>query len=144
MSKELDYSRELTKADDKIKNLIAVMIIRDVYWGYLFSKVTRKGMREFPALMGVGATKDGQLQLFFNPFLVNRIKDDVVLVKILEHEGLHILNKHLPRLFKILSIEVDDFRRQMKSSTWNLAADCAINQLIRDFPKKISDRKSVV
>ena len=50
------------------------------------------------------------------------------MTKVIEHEGLHLLNNHIPRCIKILASETDPFKKTVKMDVWNKASDCAVNQ----------------
>jgi predicted metal-dependent peptidase len=54
--------------------------------------------------MGVGPESDGTVSLYYHPDLVANT-DDKNLIKVIEHEGFHLLNKHIPRLVRILANE---------------------------------------
>lgn len=112
---------------ERLKNLVAKFVLKYNYWGYLFSRIRRVPSSTIPSIMGVGPEQDGTISLIYNPDMVDKT-DDKNLVKIIEHEGLHLLNKHIPRLIRILSNEVDKQKMGIKSKIWNIAADCAVNQ----------------
>lgn len=114
------------ETSERLKNLIARFVLKYNYWGYLFSRVRRHAESRLPSIMGVAPEQDGTICLYYNPALVDAT-DDVNLIKIIEHEGLHILNKHIPRLIRILSNEISDDNKKRKSNVWNIAADCAVN-----------------
>ena len=44
--------------------------------------------------------------------------------------------KHVPRLLRILSNEIDKNRKMIKSRVWNVAEDCAVNSQI-NFPDEV-------
>lgn len=115
---------------ERIKNLLAKMTFRANYWGYLFSRIRRLQNNNLDAIMGVVPVRDGTIALHFHGDIVNNTSDKV-LMKVLEHEGMHVLNMHIPRLFRILGDEFDKEARYVKSRIWNIAADCAINPLIK-------------
>ena len=126
-----------------LKETIAKMIVRNSYWGYLFSSVRRIECNDIPT-MGVCPTKNGTFELLYNREFVNNLKQSD-LELILEHEGLHLLNRHIPRLLKLLLNETDEMNKSKKSRIFNIAADCSVNQLIKDFPSKITfkDKKEI-
>jgi hypothetical protein len=39
--------------------------------------------------------------------------DEQNILYVLEHEGMHILNKHISRFLRVLSNEIDDSRKMM-------------------------------
>ncbi len=111
---------------ERVKNLIAHFVLKYNYWGYLFSRVRRQVDNNLPSIMGVGPEPDGTICLYYNPKLVDNT-DNENLTKVLEHEGLHILNKHIPRLIRILSNEVINEKKAIKARVWNIASDCTVN-----------------
>lgn len=112
---------------ERLKNLIARFVLKYNYWGYLFSRVRRKAIKGFPSIMGVGAEPDGTISLFYEPEML-KATDDATITKVIEHEGLHLLNKHIPRLIRILADEPDKLAEQSKARIWNIASDCCVNQ----------------
>jgi len=111
---------------ERLKNLVARFVLKYNYWGYLFSRVRRSADKTLPSIMGVAPEPDGTICLYYNPELIDGT-DDTNITKVIEHEGLHLLNKHIPRLIKILSNETDMQRKNIKAQVWNQAADCAVN-----------------
>jgi len=112
---------------ERVKNLIAQHVLKYNYWGYLFSRIRRHAVPNFPSIMGVCAENDGTLTLAYNPDLLNRTTDQWVM-KVLEHEGMHILNHHIPRGMKVFYSETDLQRRAIKMNILNVASDCAVNE----------------
>ncbi len=111
---------------EKIKDLIAQFVLKYNYWGYLFSRIRRKPDPRLPSIMGVAPEVDGTISLIYNPAIIEVTSDEVILT-VLEHEGMHILNKHISRLLRIMSDEIDKRKIIAKSYVWNIAADCAVN-----------------
>jgi predicted metal-dependent peptidase len=111
----------------RFKELIAQYVLKYNYWGYLFSRIRRKPGTWLPSIMGVAAEMDGTITLWYHPELVDKT-DDVNMSKILEHEGMHLLNKHIPRLIRIIADETDITKLHMKRDLWNWASDAACNQ----------------
>jgi len=111
---------------ERIKNLIAHYVLKYNYWGYLFSRIRRKPLPGFPSIMGVAPEPDGTISLFYNPKLVDKTDNENIII-ILEHEGMHLLNKHVSRLIRIISDEGNNLRKQAKINIWNIAADCSVN-----------------
>lgn len=114
-------------SQERLKNLIARFVLKYNYWGYLFSRIRRRPIKGLPSIMGVGAEPDGTITLAYEPDMF-KATDDATIAKVIEHEGLHLLNKHIPRLIRIISDETDKLREQSKIKIWNIAADCAVNQ----------------
>jgi predicted metal-dependent peptidase len=119
----------IESASERIKNSITDMIFRDNYWGYLFSKINRAECLDLEAPMGVAPEIDGSITLLYNPSFIDRCRDDF-LNAIIEHEGTHILNHHIPRLLRIISDEGNTNVKKEKQVRWNYAADCATNTII--------------
>jgi len=125
---------------DRLKNLIAKFVLKYNYWGYLFSRIRRTPSTGFGSIMGVRAEMDGTLSLMYEPTLMSGT-DDENLTKVIEHEGMHLLNKHIPRLIRILSNETDISRKGLKIKVWNVASDCAANMQMKLFDPVIIDGK---
>jgi len=113
---------------ERLRELVARFVLKYNYWGYLFSRIRRKSVSfsQLNSIMGVGPEKDGTLTLFYEPKLMAGTSDKEVL-RILEHEGMHILNKHIPRYLRILANETSQQRKNVKTQVWNIAADCCVN-----------------
>jgi predicted metal-dependent peptidase len=119
----------MIESSERIKNIITEMIFKDSYWGYLFSKLNRSVDLTIPSLMGVTPEIDGTITLLYNPKYIELVEDDF-LSSAIEHEGIHILNSHIPRLLRIISDEIDKEKKNKKIKKWNYGADCAVNTLI--------------
>ena len=111
---------------ERIKYLIAKFVLKYNYWGYLFSRIRRKPAKNFGSIMGVTPELDGTISLLYEPDLVEKT-DDKNILRIIEHEGMHILNKHITRLIRILANETIEKRKKIKANAWNIAADCSVN-----------------
>ena len=111
---------------DRIKNLIAKFVLKYNYWGYLFSRIRRTPAKNFGSIMGVAPIVDGTVALLYEPDMVAKT-DDKEILKIIEHEGMHLLNKHISRLLRILANETIESRKKLKIDAWNIAADCSVN-----------------
>ncbi|RLC53927.1 MAG: hypothetical protein DRH89_10050, partial [Candidatus Cloacimonadota bacterium] len=111
---------------ERLKHLVAKFVLKYNYWGYLFSRIRRKPARNFGSIMGVMPEKDGTVSLIFEPDLLAKTEDREIL-RIIEHEGMHLLNKHISRLLRILSNEISEMRKTIKIDAWNVAADCSVN-----------------
>jgi len=112
--------------DQRLKELLAKYVLNYNYWGYLFSRVRRKPSNSLPSIMGVAPEMDGTISLWYHPELVDGT-DDKNLSLILEHEGMHLLNKHIARLIRIIADETDITKLHIKRDLWNLASDAASN-----------------
>ena len=113
-------------SDERLKNLIAKFVLKYNYWGYLFSRIRRKAVKNYPSIMGVQPELDGTITLAYHPDLLEKT-DDKNILTIIEHEGMHLLNKHISRLLRILANETSEIRKGMKARVWNIAADCSVN-----------------
>lgn len=116
----------IENSDERLKNLIAKFVLRYNYWGYLFSRIRRKSAKGFGSIMGVAAEEDGTISLLYDEDMIKNTDDQNILT-ILEHEGMHLLNKHLSRLIRILANETNEQRKIFKIQVWNIAADCCVN-----------------
>jgi predicted metal-dependent peptidase len=119
------YKKMIKDTDTRLKNLIAKWVLRYDYFGFLFSLVRRKAEVGLPNPAAVAPTPQGALELLYNPILISATSDDDV-NEILHHEGLHILNKHLSRVMRILA----DYPRNQHEKHMNLlniASDCCVN-----------------
>ncbi len=103
------------------------------YFGYIFSRLRREQDESLPAIMGIVPKKDGTLSLAYNPKYFPGTSDANI-KKIVEHEGMHVLNKHVPRLLRVLANEINERQKTFKMKAWNIAADSAVNPAI-DFPR---------
>jgi predicted metal-dependent peptidase len=111
---------------DRMKELIAKYVLRNSYWGYLFSRIRRQAVPNFPSIMGVGPVPDGTICLYYEPNMIEKTSDDVIL-KLLEHEGMHIINKHISRFLRMRANEFRESDTENKRQAWNIAADCCVN-----------------
>lgn len=115
---------------ERMKIMIAEHVLKYNYWGYLFSRIRRKPAYQFPSIMGVAAEMDGTLTLYYQPELVDAT-DNENINKVLEHEGMHLLNKHIPRLIRIVADETDMTKIEYKRQLWNWASDACSNSQAR-------------
>ena len=120
---------------ERIKQVIAKLTLQNVFWGYLFNRIRRHPNPTLPSPMGVAPLLDGTVSLEYNPEMT-KSTDDKTLHIILEHEGMHLLNKHIPRLLSILNNEPIEQKKYMKSMVWNIAADCCVNTQAK-LPRKL-------
>ena len=111
---------------ERIKNLVAQYVLKYNYWGYLFSRIRRRADPALPSIMGVAPERDGAIVLLYKPDLIDNTTDAEIL-KVLEHEGMHLLNKHISRLLRIIANEVTDIMAHSKAKIWNIAADMSVN-----------------
>ncbi len=128
---------------ERLKELVARFVLKYNYWGYLFSRIRRKPttFAELKSIMGVGPEKDGTITLFYEPNLMGGTSDKELL-RIIEHEGMHILNKHISRYLRILANETSEQRKTIKTEVWNVAADCTVNVQAKIRDPIVVDGKS--
>ena len=127
---------------ERLKELVARFVLKYNYWGYLFSRIRRKpvSFSQLKSIMGVGPEKDGTLTLYYEPELMAGTSDKEIL-KVIEHEGMHILNKHIPRYLRILANETAEQRKTVKTRVWNIAADCTVNMQAKILKPIVIDGK---
>lgn len=123
---------------ERFQELVAKMVLKSNYWGYLFSRVRKvpTTLDKMPSIMGVCPEPDGTISLKYVPELVEKT-DAKQLALVLEHEGMHLLNKHIPRLLRILANEINPLRQYEKIRIWNLAADCTVNSQAK-IPRRLT------
>lgn len=119
-------NKKLFEIEERLKEFIALLTLKINFWGYIFAKVHRKADLSLKSVMGVGPSRDGTIILYYNPILLD-LTDDLSLLKVIEHEGMHLINKHIPRLIRIMAGEVVLERKRAKSEIWNIASDAAAN-----------------
>jgi hypothetical protein len=115
--------------DDRIREIISKMMYDDIYWGYVFSKVKRVNTSDFGSPFAVTFNKDGTLILLYDWNMISETSDANIR-SFLEHEGTHLINRHLTRLMGILSMykyEEDDPRIESICYLYGIACDCVVN-----------------
>jgi len=127
---------------ERIKEMVARMVLKNNYWGYLFSRIRRKPAESLPSIMGVAPEPDATITLYYHPLLVEKASDETLGI-ILEHEGGHILNRHIPRLIRLIANELSKRRQAIKIDAWNIAADCTVNSQA-NLPKEITIGNMVI
>jgi predicted metal-dependent peptidase len=127
---------EETSPGNKLKELIARQIFGNNFAGYVFANVRRMADPNIPSIMGVGIMPDGKLVLVYHPELIMKTSEENIKY-VIEHELMHLLNKHPVRALRILASETDPFRLQFKQQILNVAADCAVNAQ-GNLPKKLT------
>jgi predicted metal-dependent peptidase len=119
---------------ERLRDLIIQLTFADSYWGYLFSRV-RRIEKDMPHAMGVSPDSDGTIHLWYNKEMIDG-SDDFTIFKILEHEGMHILNKHISRFYRIIADEMSAYEILRKRDIIMYGADMAVNtQMI--MPRKL-------
>lgn len=127
-SSKLALVLNMENQGERLKELIARFVLKYNYWGYLFSRIRRVPVSygQLGSVMSVSPQKDGTITLFFEPDLLSKT-DDKEILKVIEHEGMHVLNKHIPRLLRIVANEVTAKGKHRKLYAFNCAADCSVN-----------------
>jgi predicted metal-dependent peptidase len=118
--------------DEKLREcIVKLMFSKDnSFWGYIFSRVARVPDSNLPTVMGVTTVDCESFQLMYNPELLRDAEDNQIMV-VLQHEGVHLLNMHLPRLLRIFGKETNLAKeKQNIASDWNIACDISANELI--------------
>lgn len=126
-------------SDILIKELITKLVLIDNYWGLLFSNIKRIESTEIPCF-AVGFDKNLDLVLYYNSNRIYKFNDKD-LVKILEHEGFHILNGHLIKMNKMISdFSMDDdlYIKKKLIERCNIASDISVNFLCK-MPESLVD-----
>ncbi len=128
------------KADtsERLRELIVQLTFADSYWGYLFSRV-RRVEKQMKYAMAVTPDQDGTIHLWYNKEMVDG-SDDYTIFKILEHEGMHILNKHISRFFRLVADEISPYEVIKKRDIIMYAADMAVNTQM-SMPRKLTVNK---
>lgn len=125
-TKEQIEKEEKAKAETKKRvigiehEVIEFILQRKYFYGYFLQQFKRHVTYDVDTL-GVNITSDLKPNLYINPDFYDSLTKEQKLA-VLEHEILHILNKHLVR------------REARNPYVWNLATDLAINQYIKDLP----------
>lgn len=105
----------------KLEHGIALLIRLRPLSGFILSKMRRVMDPYHTPTMGVRPTADRMIQLVYNPFFLETLKDDQ-LTAVLEHEVMHCINEHFIR------------RRAREPQKWNISCDMAINQYLEGLP----------
>jgi predicted metal-dependent peptidase len=119
------YAKMIEETDKQLKGLMAKWVLRYDYFGFLFSLVRRRAMVSLPNPAAVAPTPEGKLELLYNPILLAGTSDEYI-DEILHHEGLHILNKHISRMMRILA-DLPKSQHKAHIDIINIACDCCVN-----------------
>ncbi|RLA61718.1 MAG: hypothetical protein DRQ78_08505 [Epsilonproteobacteria bacterium] len=117
---------------ERIKKLVANMVLNHNYWGFLFSRVRIVEREKLMFPMHVECDKHGTISLVFISNIFDIITEKEIL-KLLEHEGYHLLNQHLVRLLRLICDETNLQRKAIKIKAWNYASDFVVNQVANLF-----------
>lgn len=129
----------------RLKTILANMAIVNNYWGYIFSRISKREEKNLESIMGVSVTKQGKFELLYNPDLFEGTEDKTI-YKVLEHEGVHLLFKHLQRSIRLslinnISNESDE-KMYAHNKIFNIAADICVNEAINAPDEFIINNKS--
>lgn len=118
-----------------MRKLLGKLILKNNFWGFVFSTIPIEETKDLPYIAAV-AIKNNDLVLLYNDRLLSQL-DIKQAIKVLEHEGLHILNKHLTRFIDYIPDHVDDYTKRKIIKKLNRCADFATNSIIQDMPKTL-------
>jgi predicted metal-dependent peptidase len=124
MSKE-DKDSLIIEMNNKLKNILGGMILQNEFWGYVFARLQRRFTFE-SMIAGVSPDRNGNINLTINPIYFSGMNEEDIKI-IFEHEGMHIINLHLSRRWKLLELETDLKQKIFKTHIFNIAADMACN-----------------
>ena len=126
MDKEhVKYAKMIEDTDKRLKGMMAKWVLRYDYFGFLFSLIRRKALVGLTSPAAVAPTPEGKLELLYNPILIAGTTDEYV-DEILHHEGLHVLNKHVSRMMRIIA-DLPDHQKKQHMDIINIACDCCVN-----------------
>jgi len=114
--------------EDYYKSCISALMMKGNYWGLMLSKFDSFPDDETDTIQ-ICVECDGNIKVLYNNDLFKKIidKNDIhLLISILEHEGLHILNKHIERYLLIKQF-------CQNNEIIEIAADLAINPLVKNI-----------
>lgn len=112
-----------------ISEFFVYLLQRKSFYGRMaaaLNRVCKPGL----GTMAVGVHK-GRVTLFYDPEFVGKIGFGAAMF-VLEHEILHLALDHIPRYLELLGHCADDKEKTKGRAVFNIAADCAINSLLRD------------
>jgi len=137
MNRSSNLSKEIVSEQfDRLKSMIAKMVLNYNYWGYLFSRIGLQVSNQPDLILALAVERDSKIYLKFNPYLTSQINDEDLKL-LVEHEGLHLLNKHLQRMINVLH----DYNNPQDENLFNIASDIVVNDILRiDSVKLAGDR----
>lgn len=119
------YAKMIEETDIRLKGMMAKWVLRYDYFGFLFSLIRRKALVGLKNPAAIAPTPDGKLELLYNPILIAGTSDEYV-DEILHHEGLHVLNKHISRMMRLIA-DLPKHQQDAHIKLINVACDCAVN-----------------
>lgn len=106
-------------------NIGALINSKNSFWGYLFSILEKEKNDNLDCPMCVSINKNFRYFLTYNSNMLKSMSNsDIIFV--LEHEGMHILNRHVELFYEFFS-DTNNIKYHDKMST---AVDLAVNSLI--------------
>lgn len=112
-----------------ISDFFMYMLSRKNFWGQLAISLGRVRKPDM-GTMAVGVHK-GRVTLYYDPEFVSDISMGAAMF-VLEHELLHVALDHIPRYLELLGACANDEDRAKMKVVFNIAADCAVNSLLRN------------
>lgn len=106
-----------------------------------FQRVEVKGM----GTMGVGLSR-GRVMFFYDPDWIKKLSLPMFIF-VLEHEMIHVVMDHIPRYLELLAQFNDEGMRKRADMVYQVAMDCADNELLREhkyFAQTMAETKAMV
>lgn len=91
-----------------------------------FQRVAVPGM----GTMGVGL-RNGRIMFFYDPEWIKTLSLPMFIF-VLEHEMIHVVMDHIPRYMELLAQFTDEGKRKRANGVFQIAVDCATNELLRE------------
>jgi predicted metal-dependent peptidase len=110
--------------------IIRLLASKQQFYAEILMRMVRVPTNQIPTA-GV-CVKGGQVFLYYNADFLSAL-DPVVRQGVLKHECLHLLHQHLGRAESAGIRNSEGVPNRGAAMTWNLAADCAINQYIPEL-----------
>ena len=116
-------------AGDILSEGIAALMIKGNYWAGIMSRFNIVKIDDIKTI-GLQVEPDGNIKLIYNESFIKQIgknKDLDLLRIVFEHEGMHIVNKHIERT--IILSDLKNFDEEL----CQISCDLAINPLIKNI-----------
>lgn len=99
------------------------------FYARVLASLTRVQVKDL-GTFGVSISRQGKYILAYDPDYLKKLSFNKLLL-VIEHEVLHLMLGHIPRYLDVISgIPVEEEKRRFKA-VMNVAADLAVNELIR-------------
>lgn len=102
------------------------------FWATVVSCLVRK-VRPGYGTMGVGVSREGELVLYYDPDFVAKLNMHELILTC-AHEVYHIALGHISRYVDLISGIRNKEELRRYRAAMNIAADCAVNELMRSEP----------